>query len=195
VVNRRINLTALQLTQTTILLVIGIVMIILNDNTIKHLNLILFGQHLDIDRGVQQVSQVQYRDIPDIKHQIQDIRDTITLQGKANADILAAIKASGAKIATPNIITSSDSAIRPENFADNANYTVLFYYRNNRAADAKAYVAAALSAGFKSSSIATDLTEVDIGKENEKTNTDFIIPSKALGARSGEIEDRVHRSK
>jgi hypothetical protein len=92
VVNRRINLTALQLTQTTILLVIGIVMIILNDNTIKHLNLILFGQHLDIDRGVQQVSQVQYRYIPDIKHQIQDIRDTITLQGKANADIFGCNK-------------------------------------------------------------------------------------------------------
>jgi hypothetical protein len=75
---------------------------------------------------------------------------------------------------------------------NNANYTVLFYYRNNRASDAKTYVAAALAAGFKSSSIATDLTEVDIGKENEKNNTDFIIPSKALGGKAGEIEERVY---
>jgi hypothetical protein len=89
-------------------------------------------------------------------------------------------------------VTNSDVAKPHPVPVDNGMYTVLFYYRHNRISDAKTYVAAALSAGFKSSSIATELTEVDIGKENEKTSSDFIIPSRALNGQASAIEERVY---
>jgi hypothetical protein len=191
VVNRGTPLTPLQLTQTTILLLIGSLMVILSDSRIKHLNFSLFGQHADVET-IQQLEQVQSDDIPEIKLKVHDLSDAISSQGKANADIWAEIKSFESKVGIQSATPKVDTVTHPADFADNGKYTVLFYYRDNRASDAKSYVTAALTAGFKSSSIATDLKEVDIGAENEKLNTDFIIPSIALGGQAGEIEGRVY---
>jgi len=104
----------------------------------------------------------------------------------------AVIHGSENKSEIPSDAANSDTEKPHSTDAANGRYTVLFYYRHNRTSDAKNYVAAALSAGFKSSSIATELTEVDIGTENEKPNTDFIIPSRALGNEASDIEERVY---
>jgi hypothetical protein len=58
----------------------------------------------------------------------------------------------------PNSSITPDTTKAHPASPDNGKYTVLFYYRHNRLSDAKIYVAAVLSAGFKSSSIATELT-------------------------------------
>jgi hypothetical protein len=191
VVNRRIPLTSLQLTKTTILLLIGLLMVIVNDSKIKNFSFSFFGQHAELEK-VQQLEQVQSDDIPDIKLKINNITDAISSQVKANADIWAEIKSFEGKNGIQGTTPKADTVNHSADFTNNGKYSVLFYYKNNRTSDAKMYVTAALSAGFKSSSVATDLTEVDIGVENEKPNTDFIIPSITLGNQAGEIEDRVY---
>lgn len=174
----------------SLILLAGIAFCLVDNPTITSLVLNIGNLNLNIQKASDLGLDIKTNDIGGINSSIQKINESLRKQDEFNKQIYAFVYKQGANapLVTNNVEQPNISGVS-ENFHENNNYSVLVYYKDRRQSDAKALVGGLLAAGFKAASIATDLTEVDIGKRDPDTT--FIIPSSLLKDQAGPVEDNV----
>ena len=175
-------------TPTSVVFLVGLACCFVDNPTIASLTIKLLGQEVDIAKNRDLAFDLKKDDIGRINLDIQRIDDSLKKQEAFNTQFSATMdeitsSAKDFKAKLPDITSVSQT------FAENSKYSIVVYFTDSRLDDAKALVRGLVSAGFKASSIATNLTEVDIGKQDPDTT--FVIPSVRLKDLAGSIEDSV----